>query len=276
LDSIFNNKSLLKTKNQTVFNFYYEDNNSINGKIYFLNNLSDLENQTFFKDTINGSIVIENLENIPKYFSIIGNYDGLFFSVVYDFPLDYKNYDSLNFLVTKKNLNNDINEDDYKNIEEIHWGHMPISYKIECFSNDSLSCIKSKDRVILALNSIQSETSNVVSFVEKNETPDINVYLFKEKSNIKNRGELVEGFASPYFYKFKPNLISSAEININVFGICKDYPAMEIHEILHTFGFGHTVILGKVMSRYASYDEKDCPAKIEDEIIANLTRIYTK
>ncbi|MGK0209078.1 MAG: hypothetical protein ACI83O_000343 [Patescibacteria group bacterium] len=163
------------------------------------------------------------------------------------------------------------NADQYPEINEPHWGHMPVTYQ---FKSDCIPRLE--DLMKKGFDSIQTETAQVVQFEEVAQNPDIEIYcLEKEGAYI---GETTLANAQTKRDGKNPNLIKSARINVfNQGMVCSTgYPALEVHEILHSFGFEHSPLLKSVMSRYSSESSKSCDiTKIDQPYITCMQYIYT-
>jgi hypothetical protein len=180
-------------------------------------------------------------------------------------------------VISKKNpVENQLNEnisyqkDQFSNITELHWTHMPLSYKI-------INCTDyQKNRIVKAFNQIQKETENVVSFENVQINEDITVYCNKEERPTGYYDYYTSGESYYQVYENYSNRIAHAEINF--YGItettyssgCTIYPDIEIHEILHAFGFEHTNQSNHIMNPYHTY----CPSKLNQDIIDRLITIY--
>lgn len=173
-------------------------------------------------------------------------------------------------------------QDDFLNVNEIHWGHMPLTYKIE---NENECNLKLKNRIEEAFETIQLETDGVVAFEKTDENPDIEVFC-KPYNYRENSGELGElssfdiVYADSIFdtdYNNK-NLIIKSTINFYGAGlICETgYPAIEVHQIMKSFGFGNEYKINDVMR--PEVEEKSLNCKVEgisEEHINCLKYIYS-
>ncbi len=175
-----------------------------------------------------------------------------------------------------------------KIIKEPHWSYMPLTYSFD------ENCVGSIiDRIYWSFQEIENRTGKVVKFQEGNNNTDITFICHKE-SSVEAINEILEvftyGLAKTQIYG---NLIISAKIEF--WGVsettrpisCNKYPRLELHEILHTFGFEHISHPYSIMRPYSS----DCVArddwvtrdgrtfqpidKIDDEIITKLIEIYS-
>jgi len=158
-------------------------------------------------------------------------------------------------------------DDQFSNVEGLHWSHMPITYHImnedECGGYESRKIQKS-------FKEIEEATNGAVKFKEVNEPADIDVKCSFIYDCYKSWVDVPE--EGPYFYKYESicahtagwarlidvegNKIKKAEIELIglggfaetgrkngemsgfFVGSCGNTNT-EIHEILHTFRYGH-------------------------------------
>lgn len=165
--------------------------------------------------------------------------------------------------------------DNFYNIEHLHWGHLPITYKFEN---------KATDRQInltrLAFKKIEEETSGVVRFIEVTEDPDISIYFRPVVYQINEEYVFARTKADARFTEVDEsrNLIVKGEINFYGQGfVCNTgYPALEVHEILHLFDIPHNPLVDSIMSPYTSESSSTCEiTEIDDEYISCLRWIYS-
>ena len=173
---------------------------------------------------------------------------------------------ALKALIIKK----PIYEDNYET-DELHWGHMPITY---AFGNMDACRERQVFAMIDSFNRIQEETDNVVRFKQSPNNPDFTILCVQGEGMINN----VETLGSAYC-ETAPNtkLITKAVINIYGQGmVCgTGYPHVEVHEILHNFGFVHNALMDSIMRPYTAATSRDCvTTKIDDQYIDCLKNIY--
>jgi len=172
--------------------------------------------------------------------------------------------------------------DDFSENEVLHWGHMPLSYKIQ---NPDACSVDLKDRVDLAFKKINYETGRKVFFKEVDENPDISVFCkdYSYQENIGVTGE-VSSFDVKYgdaVYWVSPDnsdLIINARVNFYGKGsVCSTgYPTTEVHEILHALGFEHNYRVNSIMRPEPAESSQSCKfVKIDEEIISTLKEIYS-
>jgi len=164
--------------------------------------------------------------------------------------------------------------DNFLNISETHWGHMPLTYK---FENEGLCFDWQPNLFRSAFNNITLETSGVVSFMETYEEPDISIYCKPSNTNTRT-GEGTIADALPIMHPDNENLVIKGEINLYGQGkICNTgYPALEVHEILHLFDIPHNPLTDSVMQAYSVGASNKCKVtKIDQEYISCLRYIYS-
>lgn len=186
----------------------------------------------------------------------------------------------------KKIINASFDKDNFSHANELHWGHMPLSYKIfNCSGYQSR-------RIIRAFNTLENETNYKVSFIletnitELDETAyyiqgskeaDIEVICYAEfkVANLPGYNTLGEAnyLSSPY------NSLLIKRAFVNFYGItsttytsgCTIYPDVELHEILHGFGFDHVNQTNHIMNpRHVS-----CQTRLNDDTLQRLLQTYT-
>lgn len=131
--------------------------------------------------------------------------------------------------------------DDYSFNTKAHWGHMPLTY---AFQEKNVACKDSQmKRFRLAFSELQRLTNETVSFeeLENSELSDLKIickdilpvtyggdYKYEELGNAELRGY------------WDINLITHSNITITK-SVSNSgwYPLTEMHEILHSLGYGH-------------------------------------
>lgn len=182
-----------------------------------------------------------------------------------------KDLEENNMAPSKEEGLKQVEEDLFSGVDKLHWGHMPITYSFSNYATE-----RQTDLVRKAFLTIENETHNKIKFKEVQEESDIIIY-FKERvwSRYEDTilGEAL--FKTSYLNK---NLITSGEINFYGQGmVClTGYPALEVHEILHLFGFENDPLLDKIMSEYSSDSSSKCKIKeIEKRYVECLKQIYS-
>ncbi len=163
------------------------------------------------------------------------------------------------------------NLDLFQSVSEKHWNHMPLTYTI-----DTNCSGRQRDLVLLAFQKIEEETDAVVSFEGAVGYPD---YLIncRELEYAKDT-DLTLGDAKYKTDDYNTSIIISAEINFYGQGmVCgTGYPALELHEILHTFDFGHNPLVSSILNPYAAESSKDCDVtEMDNEYVECLKYIYS-
>lgn len=195
---------------------------------------------------------------------------------------------------SSKDYNTNI-KDNFSDVEELHWSHMPVTY----FYQES--CIGPIiPKINWAFSIIENKTHGKVSFEKVNSRKaDINIICHKEQ-NIKaliyiDVEEYTYGLTEP---KIIGNIIEDASINFWSVDEkknppdCYNFPRLELHEILHAFGFDHVDdnqysimypysigcvakednITVRIIATNKTVKAED---KIDDEIISCLEKIYS-
>lgn len=154
--------------------------------------------------------------------------------------------------------------------DEKHWAKMPVTFNFSNIENCGEFQIY---RIFKAISEIENATNLSVSFIQKNKSGEITFHCYKNFEAPTTPGLIQSGEAS---WKLIENEIIKADINFYntgggyYNGGCRNYPDVEIHEILHGFGFQHTNASYNIMNPVGSY----CPTKINQDIIDKLTSIY--
>jgi len=169
--------------------------------------------------------------------------------------------------------------DEFSHINEPHWTMMPITYKI-------VNCTDyQENRIIKAFNQIQKETEGIVSFKEyygdSEYGSDFMIYCYEEyDDSYWDPKETTYTVSDCYYETWEnyPNKILYADINFygitetTYSGGCTIYPDIELHEILHGFGFEHVNETNHIMNPLHTY----CPSKLNEDILNKLIEIYSK
>jgi hypothetical protein len=170
--------------------------------------------------------------------------------------------------------------DDYTDIEELHWGKMPIKYHI---MNPEVCGPKVIEQINDAFETIQNETDNIVKFEQTEEDVGISIECFHrygENIPITTKASSKYAYAkiTHVFDDDKKNVISRAEIKLfkltpgKYYGRCGKEPVIIIHEILHLFNFDDSGKSRSIMYRYVG----SCDLEIDEDIIEKLKETYSK
>lgn len=190
---------------------------------------------------------------------------------------------SIELLQNQDNLTNSTSEiapnltmpiDSFSYASYPHWDHMPLSYQI-----NNTCDIRLINLVKLAFSKIENETEGLVYYVPTNNTPDIIINC-----------EAADYSTSDKFFKqaiedttcitdtTSSNIISHAQINIYGQGAVCDtgYPAVEVHELLHSLGFVHSPHTNSIMYPFFADSSSECKiTHIDPEYISCLDNTYS-
>jgi len=162
--------------------------------------------------------------------------------------------------------------DDFSKVNHLRWGYMPLTYGFET------ECIERlQNSIRLAFESVENETGGIIYFEEVLENPDISIHCV-EREYDKDSYTTTIGGARCFTYNEKPNLIMEGEIYIYGQGmVCgTGYPSVEVHEILHLFGFLHNPSPQSIMFPYTADSSARCKTNSIDKIYINCLRhIYS-
>lgn len=169
-------------------------------------------------------------------------------------------------------IEKEIRKDYFSNTDRLHFGQMPVTFgfKTECWRWIF-------DSVRLAFESIEKETDGVVHFKEVEENPDISIYCVESEYD-RYSDTTPLGGAVCILDNDNPNLIIGGEITIygQGFSCSTGYPALEIHEILHVFGFLHNPSRSSIMYRFSAYSSNECRIDSIDQVYIDCLRnIYS-
>lgn len=164
-----------------------------------------------------------------------------------------------------------INSSDmFSSVQKLHWTEMPVTYKF----NDNNCGERQRNRIIRAFEEIKNETNGIVYFVEDNNAvleincikgfpaDDKGYVTSGEGGNTKLGNQITSGTIN--FYNAGPNTDS---------GGCSVFMDVEIHEILHTFGYTHSEGYGSIMQPISP---GWCNVRqIDDWIVKDLIQTYS-
>lgn len=181
-------------------------------------------------------------------------------------------------------------QDNFSEIDELHWNHMPITYS---FSESCVGPIV--PRIEWAFQIIENNTNKLVNFNEIENNGDITFICYPEQ----NKEAVGYDLTEYTFGQSAPNIDGSVikDAEIEFWSVtentrptsCSNFPRLEIHEILHAFGFDH--ILNNTYTIMHPYGGSSCIArddtityngktfmpedKIDEEIVSCLKYIYS-
>lgn len=159
------------------------------------------------------------------------------------------------------------NKDYLSTINKLHWYHMPITYYFSTVDTDgSRDCPDfQKERIRKAFNIIKEETDGAVQFQEEDIYGDIFIMCFSTKGS---GGYMTEAEAE---YINEGNVIVEGNLYFYTHMNCGTWPDVEIHEILHLFGYEHIDDEWSIMTPIA----KRCDlGKIDEDIVQDLIETY--
>lgn len=151
------------------------------------------------------------------------------------------------------------------------FNHNEISYNIEAACEE-----EKKARMREAFRLLQSEVG-IISFYETNEEPDIRVTCTQtiESSTGRNFFVAGEGGAEQIIQTKKYNVITKGIVLLygNPHGsVSCSWPNVELHELMHVFGFEHSEDQNSLMYPYLA----SCDQKLDQEIINDMKELYSQ
>ncbi len=147
---------------------------------------------------------------------------------------------------------------------------IPISYTIIEGCSDYM-----KNRVRDAFITVYQETDSIVFFVEDNNNPNITITcdLLNNGDEEYTIGEATLGIIGYSIDGYEMSLYDWESIEYaEEWGGCINYPATELHEILHMFGFDHNEFPGSIMNPMAEGCDID---SIDEYIVECLKYTYS-
>lgn len=182
-------------------------------------------------------------------------------------------------------------EDNFSNIKEFHWNRMPLTYSY------GEGCVgQIIKRIESAFEIIENDTENLILFEEVDNEGNINFICYEEQERSASglfSTEYLQGLATT---DMLGNIINSSKIEFWSVtettrpSSCWNFPSLELHEILHAFGFDHSSE-EEIYSIMHPYGGGACVSrdtlvtrdgktfkpedKIDDEIVSCLKYIYS-
>ncbi|MDD5191631.1 MAG: CARDB domain-containing protein [Candidatus Nanoarchaeia archaeon] len=150
------------------------------------------------------------------------------------------------------------------------FNHNYISYSIgsDCSEEE-------KNNMIEAFNELQNKVG-VISFSPKASEPDIEVSCSESIKNSIEKEYFIagEGGAKEIIQTGRYNVITQGVILLygEKKGVKCDWPNVELHELLHVFGFAHSSDKNSLMYPYL----ESCDQKLDESIINNIRELYSK
>jgi hypothetical protein len=163
----------------------------------------------------------------------------------------------------------------FRNLEQFYpnmkFNHNRISYSIEpkCPNEKKIRAKQGFQRL--------QEDIGVISFFETSKDPDIEVSCSQEDKTLAGSDYFIagEGGARKIVQTGRYNIITNGVILLYKSphrSIKCNWPNVELHELIHVFGFGHSENPKSVMYPYL----EDCSQKLDSEIIIELKRLYSE
>lgn len=151
------------------------------------------------------------------------------------------------------------------------FNHNEISYKIDpkCSEDET-------QRMIEAFKELSSRVG-VISFYPVSGNSDIEVTCSEYVHSTESKGFFVagEGGAKEIIPTERYNVITTGIILLygEPMGTIQcDWPILELHELLHVFGFGHSEDENSLMYAYL----ESCSQKLDESIIQDLKNLYSE
>jgi hypothetical protein len=151
------------------------------------------------------------------------------------------------------------------------FNHNEISYNIED------ACSEEKTGRMKEAFMLLQEQVGIISFYETDQEPDIRVMCSKEVESVTGRNFFVagEGGAEQIIQTKKYNVITKGIVLLfdephNA--ISCSWPNVELHELMHVFGFEHSEDRKSLMYPYL----ESCEQKLDEEIINDLKTLYSQ
>jgi archaellum component FlaF (FlaF/FlaG flagellin family) len=150
------------------------------------------------------------------------------------------------------------------------FNHNSISYKID----SDCSGVK-RSRMIMAFNDLESKIG-LISFKEVVNEGDIEVSCSEEQKESIEKNYFIagEGGAKEVIQTGRYNIIANGTVLLykeNGRKEC-DWSNVELHELVHVFGFGHSTNPDSLMYPYL----EDCNQELDESIINELRRLYSE
>jgi len=179
-------------------------------------------------------------------------------------------------VLDNQNVNNSETISAHVVSEEAGFPHYSRSEVYYSFINETLCGKMEPQRVRRAFVEVENQTGFLkFKDISESENADIVINCSREVPAGEDPGYTISGRGS---YSYVGNRIIQGKIQ---FYNCKEYsyspgcvnfPDVEIHEILHTFGIQHSNDTKSIM--YPIY--QNCRYKIDEEIISDLREVYAE
>ena len=150
------------------------------------------------------------------------------------------------------------------------FNHNSISYNIDPACNN-----EKRQRMISAFNDLALKM-NLINFQEIASNPDIEVSCSKDEKEAVNKDYFIagEGGAKEIIQTGRYNVITNGVILLYREKNTEEcnWANIELHELIHVFGFGHSNNSNSLMYPYL----ESCDQKLDDSIIKELRRLYSE
>ncbi len=150
------------------------------------------------------------------------------------------------------------------------FNHNSISYRI----NSDCSA-KEEERVVRAFGELSNQIG-IISFYPSSENPDIEVSCSEESKTSVQEDFFIagEGGAKEIIKTGRYNVITNGVIFLydGTKGVKCEWPNIELHELLHVFGFEHSQDENSLMYPYL----ESCEQRLDEEIITRLKELYSQ
>lgn len=211
----------------------------------------------------------------------------LFFLLLFSLTLSYYLY--MNLPGESENLNVDIKNSikeisgnqetntparTFENVSQFYpymkFNHNSISYNI-----DTACTLNERQRIIEAFVMLSDEVG-LINFYETSGKPDIEVSCSEGSKSASEEEFFIagEGGAKEIIQTGRYNIISDGVVllyNTPKNSVKCGWPNVELHEVIHVFGFNHSKDDKSLM-----YPElKDCSQKLDDSIVNKLKKLYS-
>ena len=149
--------------------------------------------------------------------------------------------------------------------ENLRFNHNLISYYIEP------NCSAERKQKMKEAFAIFHDEINIISFYETQKTnADILVGCSRDYADTEN-GMFIAGEGGPSKFLDNDlfNIILEGKITLFRESECDDYPVVELHELLHVFGFNHINNIKSIM-----HNVSRCDQRITSDMIDTLNSLY--
>lgn len=152
------------------------------------------------------------------------------------------------------------------------FNHNAISYMLDP------TCTEDEIKGMINAFNVLSDNVSQLDFYSVSENGDIEVICSEDKPKVLKEDHFIagEGGAKEIISTGKYNVINSGIIlfyeNNKMRTLDCEYPNVELHELMHVFGFNHTDNPNSLMSPYLL----SCDQVLDDSIIRDLKRLYSQ